>query len=105
MTDAALAHQRWRTPDSFAWLAIGLAPVLLGLLTWDTETRFVRYQNWIRFTGAPVAGVELLVLLLALRQGFEPFRTMRKMPAWAQAAIRARCPTAGSSGAVVRRLR
>ena len=68
-------------------VAIALAPVLLGLVTWDTSGSRALVQDWIRLTGVPVVAVELLVIILALRRGFEPFRTIRTVPAWAQAAL------------------
>ena len=68
-------------------VAIGLTPVLLGLLTWDTSSSKTLVQNWVRLTGLPGTGVELLVIFLALRRGFEPFKTIRSAPAWAQAAL------------------
>jgi hypothetical protein len=58
-------------------IAIGLTPVLLGLLTRDTSSSRTLVQDWVRLTGVPVMGVELLVIILALRRGFEPFRTVR----------------------------
>jgi O-antigen ligase len=66
---------------------IALAPVLLGLLAWDTASLRTPVQDWIRLTGVPVAGVELLVILVALRCGFEPFRVLRKAPLWARVAL------------------
>jgi O-antigen ligase len=69
------------------WLFIGLTPVLLGLLSWDTGSTKTPFQNWLRLTGVPVVAVELLLIMLAVRRGFEPWKTIRSVPVGAQAAL------------------
>jgi O-antigen ligase len=68
-------------------MAIALAPVLLGLASWDTESRRTLFQDLIRLTGAPVAGVELFVIIVAMRRGFEPMNAIRSFPLTARAAL------------------
>ena len=72
---------------SVAFALVGLTPVLLGLLTWDLAGSSRPPHNLIRLTGFPVAFVELIVIVLALRRGFEPWKTVRGWPSWMQAAL------------------
>lgn len=68
-------------------VVIGLTPVILAVLSWDTGSTKTPLQNWLRLTGAPVVGVELLIFILAVQRGFEPLKTIRSAPAWVLVAL------------------
>lgn len=50
-------------------LVVGLAPVLLLLLTWAPDGDWSSWERFVRARSVPVAGAELFVIALAFREG------------------------------------
>ena len=69
------------------WLLIALAPVFFALLTWNTSNTIIFAQAWMRFFGAPVAAVELVVIAYAVLAGVEPLKSIEDLPTWAKALL------------------
>ena len=70
-----------------AGLLIAAAPVVFALATWDVTNLHSPIRAWMRFYGAPVIAIEILVIICALFSGFQPLRMLRAAPAWAQATL------------------
>lgn len=71
------------------WLLIASSPVIFAIATWDPLTTHNPVQAWMRTYGVPVILVELLVVGLALANGFEPLKTLVRAPLWVRIALAA----------------
>lgn len=75
-----------RTVMTSVILAIGACPVLLAISTWNS-VRGTGFQEFLRFTSAPVLLVQLLVVLLALRSGTSPLDLLAGLRRWQQLTL------------------
>jgi O-antigen ligase len=67
------------------WLLVAGCPVIFALATWPGAA--FPGQDTIRHYSLPILAVELAVVVLAFRQGFQPGRALATAPGWVGGAL------------------
>jgi O-antigen ligase len=73
--------------SAIALVLVAFAPLIFALLTASTTFQPSGFVDFARFFGLPIAGIELIVVLLALAQGVRIFDPIRRAAPWQRLCI------------------